>query len=130
MKTILSKTLSLLEEKHGVVWSIFTDTTDKDLDYWIADIGATACCGKNIPDGEYVLSDYALVDAEFPTKDKPFDYEWSFSKTKAVVKHGMFDVESVLKATKEVLKQTKYHGYFVENFAIAGSNELHVHIGS
>ena len=65
------------------------------------------------------------------------------SFTRAVVKDGYWDVESVLKATAELLKKTKYHGYFVENFAKANgiykfANEvdfgaddvLEVHIGS
>ena len=56
---------------------------------------------------------------------------------------GKDDVESVLKATAELLKKTKYHGYFIENFAKAngiydfasvvdfGADDvLEVHIGS
>jgi hypothetical protein len=126
--------LADLESKYGVKWSTEDYSTkakrldDSDWTY------------SDLPDGEYTLIDSKVIYME---KTGEYKHKWYASSTKAIVKDGDWDVESVLKATAELLKKTHYHGYFVEDFAKANgiykfANEvnlgtdgvLEVHIGS
>jgi len=132
--------LADLESKYGVVWSTEDYSTkakrldDSDWTYYY------------LPDGEYTLISSKIIDTgKFDSSKGMNVYKHLYyaSSTRAVVKDGYWDVESVLKATAELLKKTKYHGYFIENFAKADgiykfANEvnlgtdgvLEVHIGS
>ncbi len=108
--------LAKLEEKYGLVW----DTPDYGTK-------AESLCERSwtysdLPDGEYTLIDAKVVDTGVFDRSKGmnvYDHVYFKASTKAIVKDGYWDVESVLKATDELLKQTKYHGYFIENFAKA-----------
>jgi len=133
-RNISSDKLNKLETKYGVVWSTEDyGTKAKSLD-------ESSWTYSDLPDGEYTLISAKLRYVE---KTGEWQRKWFSAPTKAIVKDGYWDVESVLKATDELLKKTKYHGYFVENFAKANgiykfANEvnlgtdgvLEVHIGS
>ena len=126
--------LEKLENKYGVAWSTPDYSTKAEC------LDESSWTYSNLPDGEYSLISCRL----FPTKKIGFyNRKWYSSSTRAVVENGYWDVESVLKATAELLKKTKYHGYFIENFAKAngiydfasvvdfGADDvLEVHIGS
>ena len=132
--------LADLESKYGVVWSTEDYSTKaKSLD-------ESSWTYSDLPDGEYTLISSKIIDTgKFDSSKGMNVYKRLYyaSSTRAVVKDGYWDVESVLKATDELLKKTKYHGYFVENFAKANgiykfANEVNlgtdgvlvVHIGS
>ena len=132
--------LADLESKYGVVWSTPDYSTKaKSLD-------ESSWTYSDLPDGEYTLISSKIIDTgKFDSSKGMNVYKHLYyaSSTRAVVKDGYWDVESVLKATAELLKKTKYHGYFIENFAKADgiykfANEvnlgtdgvLEVHIGS
>ena len=133
-RNISSDKLNKLETKYGVVWSTEDyGTKAKSLD-------ESSLTYSDLPDGEYTLISAKLRYVE---KTGEWQRKWFSAPTKAIVKDGYWDVESVLKATDELLKKTKYHGYFVEDFAKANgiykfANEvnlgtdgvLEVHIGS
>ena len=115
-RNISADKLAKLEEKYGLVW----DTPDYGTK-------AESLCERSwtysdLPDGEYTLIDAKVVDTGVFDRSKGinvYDHVYFKASTKAIVKDGYWDVESVLKATDELLKQTKYHGYFIENFAKA-----------
>lgn len=115
-RNISADKLAKLEEKYGLVW----DTPDYGTK-------AQSLCERSwtysdLPDGEYTLIDAKVVDTGVFDRSKGmnvYDHVYFKASTKAIVKDGYWDVESVLKATDELLKQTKYHGYFIENFAKA-----------
>jgi hypothetical protein len=115
-RNISADKLAKLEEKYGLVW----DTPDYGTK-------AKSLCERSwtysdLPDGEYTLIDAKVVDTGIFDRSKGmnvYDFVYYSASTKAIVKDGYWDVESVLKATDELLKQTKYHGYFIENFAKA-----------
>lgn len=133
-RNISADKLAKLENEYGVVWSTPDYGTKAEC------LDESSWTYSDLPDGEYSLISCRL----FPTKKKGFyNRKWYSSSTRAVVENGYWDVESVLKATREVLKKTKYHGYFIENFAKAdgiydfasvvdfGADDvLVVHIGS
>ncbi len=122
MKHILSKTLASLGNKYGVVWSIIFDSEDDEVGYWIADVGT------DVPDGEY-----SLVQSSIAGENK-LNGEYQFadyvSASKVTIKYGIFDVESVMKCTSECLKESGYHGYFIESLELRDSGQLEVGIGS
>jgi hypothetical protein len=115
-RNISADKLAKLEEKYELVW----DTPDYGTK-------AQSLCERSwtysdLPDGEYTLIDAKVVDTGIFDRSKGmnvYDHVYFKASTKAIVKDGYWDVESVLKATDELLKQTKYHGYFIENFAKA-----------
>lgn len=133
-RNISADKLEKLENKYGVVWSTYDYGTKAEI------VDERSWTYSDLPDGEYTL-----ISAKLRYVEKTGEYQrkWFSAPTKAIVKDGYWDVESVLKATAELLKKTKYHGYFVENFAKAngiykfanevnlGTNSvLEVHIGS
>ena len=133
-RNISADKLERLENEYGVVWST------PDYGTKAESLCERSWTYSNLPDGEYTLISAKLRYVE---KTDEFQRKWFSAPTKAIVKDGYWDVESVLKATAELLKKTKYHGYFVENFAKAngiykfanevnlGTNDvLEVHIGS
>ena len=115
-RNISADKLAKLEEKYELVW----DTPDYGTK-------AQSLCERSwtysdLPDGEYTLIHDKVVDTDIFDRSKGmnvYDHVYYKASTKAIVKDGYWDVESVLKATDELLKQTKYHGYFIENFAKA-----------
>ena len=127
MKHILNKTLASLGNKYGVVWSILFDTEDDEVGYWIADIGT------DVPDGEYTLVQSSIAERHKRNKGS-WEDEYIFhdfvSTSKVTVKYGIFDVESVMKCTSECLKESGYHGYFIESLKLRDSGQLEVGIGS
>ena len=133
-RNISADKLERLENEYGVVWST------PDYGTKAESLCERSWTYSNLPDGEYTLISAKLRYVE---KTDEYQRKWFSAPTKAIVKDGYWDVESVLKATAELLKKTKYHGYFVENFAKAngiykfanevnlGTNDvLEVHIGS
>tara|TARA_R100001015_G_C4612794_1_gene168370 strand:+ start:179 stop:610 length:432 start_codon:yes stop_codon:yes gene_type:complete len=141
-RNISADKLEKLEEKYGVVWST------PDYGTKAESLCERSWTYSDLPDGEYTLISCQLIDTGLFDRMKGMNaYErlWHASSTKAIVKDGYWDVESVMKATDELLKQTGYHGYFIENFAKAkegaysfadrdldlkGGDVLVVHIGS
>ena len=141
-RNISADKLEKLEEKYGLVWST------PDYGTKAESLCERSWTYSDLPDGEYTLIDAKVVDTGIFDRSKGmnvYDHVWYASSTKAIVKDGYWDVESVLKATDELLKQTKYHGYFIENFAkanrgtysfadkdldLTGVDVLEVHIGS
>ena len=112
--------LGKLEEKYGLVWDIVLDNPKA---HSLKERGSVPCSEYvALPDGEYTLIHDKVVDTDIFDRSKGmnvYDHVYYKASTKAIVKDGYWDVESVLKATDELLKQTKYHGYFIENFAKA-----------
>lgn len=139
-RNISENKLNKLECKYGVVWST------PDYGTKAESLNESSWTYSDLPDGEYTLISSKIIDTgKFDSSKGMNVYKHLYyaSSTRAVVKDGYWDVESVLKATAELLKKTKYHGYFVENFAKANgiykfANEvdfgaddvLEVHIGS
>tara|TARA_R100000995_G_scaffold70776_1_gene39395 strand:- start:54 stop:497 length:444 start_codon:yes stop_codon:yes gene_type:complete len=138
--------LAKLEEKYGIVWDVALDSPKA---HSLKESGCRPCSEYvALPDGEYILIDCQLIDTGLFDRMKGmnvYEHMWHTSSTKAIVKDGYWDVESVMKATDELLKQTGYHGYFIENFAkanrgtysfadrdldLTGLDVLEVHIGS
>ena len=115
-RNISADKLAKLEEKYQLSW----DTPDYGTK-------AQSLCERSwtysdLPDGEYTLIDAKVVDTGVYDRSEGmnvYDHVYYKASTKAIVKDGYWDVESVMKATDELLKQTKYHGYFIENFAKA-----------
>ena len=123
-RNISADKLAKLEEKYGVVWDVpCVQGLDSPKAHSLKKSGYYPCSEYfAVPDGEYTLIDSKVVDTGIFDRSKGmnvYDHVWYASSTKAIVKDGYWDVESVLKATDELLKQTKYHGYFIENFAKA-----------
>jgi len=126
MKHILNRTLERVGKAYQVVWSIFADTQDADVSYWIADVGT------EIPDGEYTLVQSSISGREKnnPSHLGAFIHSDFVSTSKVIIKYGIFDVESVMKCTSECLKKSGYHGYFIESLELRDSGQLEVDIGS
>ena len=139
-RNISADKLEKLENEYGVVWST------PDYGTKAESLCERSWTYSDLPDGEYTLISSKCIDTgKFDSSKGMNVYKFLYyaSSTRAVVENGYWDVESVLKATAELLKKTKYHGYFVENFAKAngiykfanevnlGTNSvLEVHIGS
>ena len=112
-------------EPDDIWWSIYTDTTPKDVDDWVEanNVGFTNDDERKIiddfEDGEYglMLSNYQEV--ETISKDgrvvcKKMEHVYYISTNKVIIKDGLVDVDSVKKATAELLNRCDYWGTFIE----------------
>ena len=112
-------------EPDDIWWSIYTDTTPKDVDDWVEanNVGFTNDDERKViddfEDGEYglMLSNYQEV--ETISKDgrvvcKKMEHVYYISTNKVIIKDGLVDVDSVKKATAELLNRCGYWGEFIE----------------
>ena len=112
-------------EPDDIWWSIYSDTTPKDVDDWVEanNVGFTNDDERKIiddfEDGEYglMLSHYQKV--ETISKDgrvacKKMEHVYYISTNKIIIKDGLVDVDSVKKATAELLNRCGYWGEFIE----------------
>ena len=106
-------------------WSIYSDTKPKDVDDWVEanNVGFTNDDERKViddfEDGEYglMLSNYQEV--ETISKDgrvvcKKMEHVYYISTNKVIIKDGLVDVDSVKKATAELLNRCGYWGEFIE----------------
>ena len=112
-------------EPDDIWWSIYTDTTPKDVDDWVEanNVGFTNDDERKViddfEDGEYglILSHYQEV--ETISKDgrvacKKMEHVYYVSNNRVIIKDGLVDIDSVKKATAELLNRCGYWGEFIE----------------
>ena len=112
-------------EPDDIWWSIYSDTKPKDVDDWVEanNVGFTNDDERKViddfEDGEYglMLSNYQEV--ETISKDgrvvcKKMEHVYYISTNKVIIKDGLVDVDSVKKATAELLNRCGYWGEFIE----------------
>ena len=106
-------------------WSIYSDTTPKDVDDWVEanNVGFTNDDESKIiddfEDGEYGLMLSHYQEVETISKDgrvacKKMEHVYYISTNKVIIKDGLVDVDSVKKATAELLNRCGYWGEFIE----------------
>ena len=106
-------------------WSIYSDTTPKDVDDWVEanNVGFTNDDERKViddfEDGEYGLMLSHYQEVETISKDgrvvcKKMEHVYYISTNKVIIKDGLVDVDSVKKATAELLNRCGYWGTFIE----------------
>ena len=112
-------------EPDDIWWSIYSDTTPKDVDDWVEanNVGFTNDDERKIiddfEDGEYGLMLSHYQEVETISKDgrvacKKMEHVYYISTNKIIIKDGLVDVDSVKKATAELLNRCDYWGTFIE----------------
>lgn len=112
-------------EPDDIWWSIYSDTTPKDVDDWVEanNVGYTNDDERKIiddfEDGEYGLMLSHYQEVETISKDgrvacKKMEHVYYISTNKVIIKDGLVDVDSVKKATAELLNRCGYWGEFIE----------------
>ena len=112
-------------EPNDIWWSIYSDTTPKDVDDWVEanNVGLTNDDDRKIiddfEDGEYglMLSHYQEIETMSPDGRvawKRMEHVYYISKKKVIIKDGLVDIDSVKKATAELLNRCGYWGEFIE----------------
>ena len=112
-------------EPNDICWSIYSDTTPKDVDDWVEanNVGFTNDDERKIiddfEDGEYglMLSHYQEVETMAPDGRvawKRMEHVYYISTNKVIIKDGLVDIDSVKKATAELLNRCGYWGEFIE----------------
>ena len=112
-------------EPNDIWWSIYSDTTPKDVDDWVEanNVGLTNDDERKIiddfEDGEYglMLSHYQEIETMSPDGRvawKRMEHVYYISKKKVIIKDGLVDIDSVKKATAELLNRCGYWGEFIE----------------
>ena len=112
-------------EPDDIWWSIYSDTTPKDVDDWVEanNVGFTNDDERKIiddfEDGEYGLMLSHYQEVETISKDgrvacKKMEHVYYISTNKIIIKDGLVDVDSVKKATAELLNRCGYWGEFIE----------------
>jgi len=112
-------------EPDDILWSIYSDTTPKDVDDWVEanNVGYTNDDERKIiddfEDGEYGLMLSHYQEVETISKDgrvacKKMEHVYYISTNKVIIKDGLVDVDSVKKATAELLNRCGYWGEFIE----------------
>ena len=117
-------------EPDDIWWSIYSDTTPKDVDDWVEanNVGHTVereTDGKphkiidDFEDGEYglMLSHYQEIETMAPDGRvawKRMEHVYYISTNNVIIKDGLVDIDSVKKATAELLNRCGYWGEFIE----------------
>ena len=112
-------------EPDDIWWSIYSDTTPKDVDDWVEanNVGFTNDDERKIiddfEDGEYGLMLSHYQEVETISKDgrvacKKMEHVYYISTNKVIIKDGLVDIDSVKKATAELLNRCGYWGEFIE----------------
>ena len=112
-------------EPDDIWWSIYTDTKPKDVDDWVEanNVGFTNDDERKViddfEDGEYGLMLSHYQEVETISKDgrvvcKKMEHVYYISTNKVIIKDGLVDVDSVKKATAELLNRCGYWGTFIE----------------
>jgi len=112
-------------EPDDIWWSIYTDTTPKDVDDWVEanNVGFTNDDERKViddfEDGEYGLMLSHYQEIETISRDgrvarKKWEHVYYISTNKVIIKDGLVDVDSVKKATAELLNRCGYWGTFIE----------------
>ena len=112
-------------EPDDIWWSIYSDTTPKDVDDWVKanNVGFTNDDELKViddfEDGEYGLMLSHYQEVETISKDgrvvcKKMEHVYYISTNKVIIKDGLVDVDSVKKATAELLNRCGYWGTFIE----------------
>ena len=98
-----------------VVWSIFSDTTSKDVDSWVyansvGFDGGNGCGIPDIADGIYTVRQPSYWSNGEYNPDAGFET----MKTKVAVSNGKMSIDDCLDALDEFLTTTGDHHYFLE----------------
>ena len=112
-------------EPDDIWWSIYSDTTPKDVDDWVKanNVGFTNDDELKViddfEDGEYGLMLSQYQEVETISKDgrvacKKMEHVYYISTNRVTIKDGLVDVDSVKKATAELLNRCGYWGEFIE----------------
>ena len=112
-------------EPNDICWSIYSDTTPKDVDDWVEanNVGFTNDDERKIiddfEDGEYGLMLSHYQEIETISRDgrvacKKMEHVYYISTNKVIIKDGLVDIDSVKKATAELLNRCGYWGEFIE----------------
>ena len=112
-------------EPDDIWWSIYTDTKPKDVDDWVEanNVGFTNDDERKViddfEDGEYGLMLSHYQEVETISKDgrvacKKMEHVYYISTNRVTIKDGLVDVDSVKKATAELLNRCGYWGEFIE----------------
>ena len=112
-------------EPDDIWWSIYSDTTPKDVDDWVKanNVGFTNDDELKViddfEDGEYGLMLSHYQEVETISKDgrvacKKMEHVYYISTNRVTIKDGLVDVDSVKKATAELLNRCGYWGTFIE----------------
>ena len=112
-------------EPDDIWWSIYTDTKPKDVDDWVEanNVGFTNDDERKViddfEDGEYGLMLSHYQEVETISKDgrvacKKMEHVYYISTNRVTIKDGLVDVDSVKKATAELLNRCGYWGTFIE----------------
>ena len=112
-------------EPDDIWWSIYSDTKPKDVDDWVGanNVGFTNDDERKViddfEDGEYGLMLSHYQEVETISKDgrvacKKMEHVYYISTNKVIIKDGLVDVDSVKKATAELLNRCGYWGEFIE----------------
>ena len=112
-------------EPDDIWWSIYSDTKPKDVDDWVEanNVGFTNDDERKViddfEDGEYGLMLSHYQEVETISKDgrvacKKMEHVYYISTNKVIIKDGLVDVDSVKKATAELLNRCGYWGEFIE----------------
>ena len=112
-------------EPDDIWWSIYSDTTPKAFDDWVEanNVGFTNDDELKViydfEDGEYGLMLSHYQEVETISKDgrvacKKMEHVYYISTNKVIIKDGLVDVDSVKKATAELLNRCGYWGEFIE----------------
>ena len=112
-------------EPDDIWWSIYSDTTPKDVDDWVEanNVGFTNDDELKViddfEDGEYGLMLSHYQEVETISKDgrvacKKMEHVYYISTNRVTIKDGLVDIDSVKKATAELLNRCGYWGEFIE----------------
>ena len=117
-------------EPDDIWWSIYTDTTPKAVDEWVEannvghsierrPDGRPLKVIDDFEDGEYGLMLSRYQEVETISKDgrvacKKMEHVYYISTNKVIIKDGLVDIDSVKKATAELLNRCGYWGEFIE----------------
>jgi hypothetical protein len=114
-------------EPDDLCWSIYSDTTPKDVDDWVEanNVGFTNDDEEqrkvidNFEDGEYglILSNYEeteSISSDGRVAWKRMEHVYYISTNKVIIKDGLVDVDSVKEATAELLNRCGYWGTYIE----------------
>ena len=98
-----------------VVWSIFSDTTSKDVDSWVNanSVGfddGNGCGIPDIADGIYTVRQRSYWSNGEYNPDAGFET----MKTEVTVSNGKMSIDDCLDALDEFLTTTGDHHYFLE----------------
>ena len=112
-------------EPNDICWSIYSDTIPKDVDDWVEanNVGFTNDDERKIiddfEDGEYGLMLSHYQEIETISRDgrvacKKMEHVYYISTNRVIIKDGLVDIDSVKKATAELLNRCGYWGEFIE----------------